>query len=290
MTQTPARRQFKRLAGNVNHFLITILIGLDAVRAGTAERSESFSTSWQPHNVVRSADRSSDFAVSALMSWLIDALDSYALRLNRKPFLLQDVASRQSFGSLSRSVAARSQWMAERFGLTKSRAYGLSVVAMVWRNRLVHSGADNEVPTEVQSLLRESSDEISEEYQGLSVDLVLHDVGRGLPPRFKEATAMVRAVQQFVEEADSALLESLSLETFLVEALQQYVAADPASRVGNVWGKDLARRRKTVRQLAFEAGLGETDKPVKLVLSDDVIDRIAQLSPTAARRFLLRQT
>src|SRR5437773_6835144 len=63
---SPARRTFKQLAGNTNHLLITMLVGLDAVRDGTAQLSEEFATSWNPRDPVRSADRSRELAIKAL--------------------------------------------------------------------------------------------------------------------------------------------------------------------------------------------------------------------------------
>lgn len=53
-----ARRDFKEMLGQNNHFLITIMIGLDAVADGEARRGDEFSTSWAPHDVRRSAMRS----------------------------------------------------------------------------------------------------------------------------------------------------------------------------------------------------------------------------------------
>jgi hypothetical protein len=285
MTETPARRQFKHMAGSVNHFLITILIGLDAVRTGKAERGPSFSTSWEPHDLGRSADRSGEFAIKALMSWLVDALDAYVAGLNRKPFLLQGVDNRNAFNGLPRSVQARTDWIAEHLNLSGDPAYALSALAIVWRNRLVHSNAENQVPPATVTILRASTQEIADAYQGLDVDLLLLDLERGGVPRFKEATALVRAAQSFVEKADAEILSRLDLEAFFREALAVYVSVDPSRRISNIWGKDPKRKLSSLRQLAMESGIWEHDNAT-LVLPDTVLIELAELRPNAVRRSL----
>ena len=286
MKQTPARRQFKRMAGGTNHFLITILIGLDAVRTGRAERGPSFSTSWAPHDVVRSANRSSEFAIKALMSWTVDALDSYALALNKKPFLLQTPADRNALGAVGRSVAGRTDWLAARFRLLSEPSYALTAVAIVWRNRLVHSRAENVVAAPVRELIEATAAEIARDYQGLDVKVLLADLSQGRVPKFKEATALVRAVQTFVEHLDQQVLQILELNPFFGEALEEYVSDNPAQRIANVWGKDPVRRASSLRQLAMEHGIGESSEGSGVALADAVIDRFASLSPKEARLLL----
>ena len=85
-----ALKEFKSLAGQSNHFLITILIGLDAVENGDAEKSDDFKTSWNPKNVTSSARRSRMFSINATLAWLIDAFDSYVIIGNRSPKIIQD--------------------------------------------------------------------------------------------------------------------------------------------------------------------------------------------------------
>lgn len=283
MTQTPARRRFKHLSGNVNHFLITILIGLDTVRSGQAKRSPTFSTSWAPHDVVRSANRSSEFALNALMSWLVDALDAYAARLNRKPFLLQRESDRNSLDECGRSVGARVEALATSFGLSESVSYGLSSMAIAWRNRLVHFEAENELPDDVATLLVNSACHIQAEYQKLDISLLKEDFSKSSTPKFKEATALVRAVQHFVGEVDAQVLSTLDLETYLHQTLEDYLAPDPHLRAANIWGKSASRAMVSIRQVALNAGFGQVDVSTRPELSDEFIRDIAQLSEREAK-------
>jgi hypothetical protein len=281
MRSTRAQRRFKRLAGNVNHFLITIMVGLDAVRDGKAQLPPAYSTSWAPHNVIRSADRSGEFANKALVAWLIDALDAYARELNRKPFLLQDEGTRRELDSLPSSVQARVDWIGQHFDLADEVAYGLSVVAITWRNRMVHSDAENEVPREIGELLEANVESIRDQYQGLEVRRALDSLERGRTPSLKEVTALVRAAHAFVGEADERIREQLDLELYFEEALQRYVGEDKVARIANVWGKGEATCLKSLRQIAMQAGLSPGD--ALPALSDDVLERAAGLSEIEAR-------
>jgi hypothetical protein len=281
MKITPARRHFKDLAGNVNHFLITILVGLDAVRQGKAELSPAFSTSWAPHNPARSADRSAEFAIKALLAWLTDALDAYTRVLNRKPFLIQDPEARQSLDAIGLRVGARVAWLADHTEARGSEAYALSVAGIVWRNRLVHTDADNEVPSPIEDLLKGSTASITSQYRGLDVNRMLEALVAGRSPRFKEATSLAKAAHDFVEQADRAVLKGIDLDIYFEEALGRYIAEDPATRVTNVWGKDPERRLKSIRQIAFQAGL--TPEPGAPELADTVIEAAAKLSVAEAR-------
>jgi hypothetical protein len=280
MKSSRAQRRFKRLAGHVNHFLITILVGLDAVRAGTAQLSPTYSTSWAPHDVVRSADRSGEFAIKALVAWLVDALDAYVRELNRKPFLLQDKEARGELDSLS-SVHARVKWLAQHLELDQSPAYGLCVVGIIWRNRLVHSDAENEVPGEITALLEANVEVIRNGYQGLEVRRALESLDKGHTPTLKEVTTLVRAAHNFIGESDERIRKRLKLDTYFKETLEKYVSEDRAARLANVWGKDEKTRLKSLRQIAMQAGLSEGEGAPSL--GEETIKRAAGLSVIEAR-------
>ena len=68
-----AFRKFKTEMGQANHFLITIMIGLDAVEDG-AEKRESFKTTWNPRNRTNSVVRSKAYAIKSALAWTVDNL------------------------------------------------------------------------------------------------------------------------------------------------------------------------------------------------------------------------
>ena len=69
-----AYKKFKTEVGQANHFLITIIIGLDAVEDG-AQKKESFNTTWNPRNVKASVGRSRHYAIKSALAWIVDNQD-----------------------------------------------------------------------------------------------------------------------------------------------------------------------------------------------------------------------
>ena len=87
-----AFRKFKTEMGQANHFLITIMVGLDAVEDG-AKKRESFHTTWNPQNARASASRSRHYAIKSALAWAVDNLDMYLRLCNRIPRLYSDSES-----------------------------------------------------------------------------------------------------------------------------------------------------------------------------------------------------
>jgi hypothetical protein len=107
LSRTRARWAFKDLLGQANHFLITILVGLDGVRKSTVTVAEEFRTSWNPQDRVRSADRSRMFALDLSLVRAVDSLDTYMMQSARKPFALSDDNFISRMHATKRSVAKR---------------------------------------------------------------------------------------------------------------------------------------------------------------------------------------
>lgn len=278
---TRARRLFKKLAGQNNHFLITILVGLDAVDRGAARVPSELSTSWNPHDHRRSVRRSREFAISALLAWLVDALQTYVHALITAPIVVSDNALRNKLGSESlgeRVVALANyteQYTAARY---------LVELAIVWRNRVVHFEARNRVGSHLASHLRKHSQDIEDLYQGLAIDQALDSVERSRKPTFKEITALVRAAHMFVEAVDQAVLATVDLNAYLVDVLGLYMSEDPVTRSAKVWGREFERRVSAIVQIAQNYGMTVARTSRSNTLTPAEIDRLAKLSPRQARQ------
>ncbi|MGH3693373.1 MAG: hypothetical protein ACRDRX_05155 [Pseudonocardiaceae bacterium] len=278
---TRARRLFKELAGQNNHFLITILVGLDAVNRGAVRVPPELSTSWNPHDPQRSVRRSREFAISALLAWLVDALQAYVHALITVPIVVSDSALRNKLesGSLGERVIALAnatgQYTAERY---------LVELAIIWRNRVVHFEARNRVGSHLASCLQKCSQDIEGLYQGLVINQTLDSVGRSRKPTFKEITALVRAVHKFVEAVDQAVLTTVDLNAYLADALGIYLSEDPVMRSAKVWGKEFERRVSAIVQIAQNYGMTVARINRSNTLTPAKIDSLAKLSPRQARQ------
>lgn len=50
-------KKFKREIGQANHFLITILVGLEGVKSGRIEKNIEFDVAWNSQSVIASAEQ-----------------------------------------------------------------------------------------------------------------------------------------------------------------------------------------------------------------------------------------
>ena len=281
------------MAGQSNHFLITILVGLTAVEDGTATLPPEMRTSWAPHDRVRSATRSREFAIKALLAWLVDALDAY-IRMLQRPPLIANMTVMESIAEAEtkrEGIAGKVRSIVLPAGLADSAEAILVEVAVVWRNRLVHRTARNQIGKRLAKAARDHAPEFFDSYQGLIIEDLLQRAGRwpSIAPTFKEVTAVVRATHKLIEKVDAYLLNDIELEPFLRETLREYLTeyrdTKPASvmvRAHNVWGKSPDRCRSTIRQIALNNGLTTYRDGAPNELTMATIEKLANLSPSEA--------
>jgi hypothetical protein len=197
---SPARKIFKEMAGHNNHFLITLLVGLDSVEDGTAQMRPEMRTSWAPHDRVRSADRSRKFAIKALLAWLMDAVDSYTRILQTSPALVSETI-RYNLASASREnqgLSGRIHTLATDTGQSGSGEVALLEIAATWRNRVVHNHATGRLSNAAIGSALAQSALFAELHQGLDVSALIERARRSPAhaPTFKEATAIGSSLDQ----------------------------------------------------------------------------------------------
>lgn len=223
---SPARRHFKRRIGQANHFLITVLIGLDGVKNERCALPEDFSTSWNPRSVERSAERSTRFILDASLSWVVDNLDSYFIEASRKPSIIESDELKIGYNQADRSVNKRFDLFyhkAREINTEVDKYAALVALAIQWRNNTVHYGAHNVLESEYRSILKQYKDFYKNEFRHLDVDTMLSsfdsDYGH---PTFKEVTSMINAIHKYVECIDNYLLFSLDVKRFQNDLLDKH--------------------------------------------------------------------
>lgn len=231
---SPARRHFKQRIGQVNHFLITTLVGLDGVKNKEFTLSDEFSTSWNPRSVERSAERSIRFVLDASLSWVVDNLDSYFIEANRKPSIIEDERLRNEYDSVGRSVNNRFELFyheARKYCTEIDKYAALVALAIQWRNNTVHYGADNKLSNEYRLILKKYNVFYMEEFRHLDIDAMLKSFdSEDGHPSFKEVTSMINAIHKYVEHLDVFLLDSLNLERFKWDLLDKHYTNYKQSR------------------------------------------------------------
>lgn len=298
--RTEARAIFKHLLGQANHFLITILIGLQAVRDGIATPDDEFRTSWNPNSIKDSADRSRMFTLDLALVRAVDALDTYMMRTNRKPFAISAPAFRSAMDGAGQSVGNRLAVFQTHAGSLAKEHAALLSLGVAWRNRRVHSLGNNDITVEERGQLKSECAKLQREYAGLSAIDVLKHFDASEPPHFKEAAAIIRAVQNAVEFFDSKLLQHIDLEEYLRGLLAERLGNGPLDRdrnrtnaVRQIWGNQTSKETKVLRMLNMigvhkpEISQSPAKKPTfARNVPDCLVNRIVSMDQAAALEFI----
>ncbi|MDH6199322.1 hypothetical protein M2272_005993 [Mycobacterium frederiksbergense] len=258
LKSTPARSVFKKMMGQNNHFLITILVGLDSVESGEATLSPEFSTSWDPVDVRRSARRSRDFATKALLAWAVDSLDAYRRQLSSPANVYLEIAEWNAMNA-EEGLWHRLQYLAQVSGAQLGPEKELVQLLLVWRNKVVHTRSRDGVPAELKQRLLDDRSRISTGYRGLDIRRAIEAASRGDAPSFKEITSLVTAAHNFVSGVDTAIARRTDIDACLRSALSEYLAVNPAERSRNIWDRDRDRRRASILQVAHNYGMTAGD-------------------------------
>jgi hypothetical protein len=293
LQESPARRSFKKIAGQNNHFLITIHVGLAAVEGGTITIPPDMRVAWDPRDHVSSAARSRGFANKAALAWLVDALDTYIRILRDGSF----IASQQLRNELAeadsrdKGLAGRVGAVAQATRQSDTAEAKLVEIAIAWRNRLVHQRASGNLSRAIIAAARSYADHFAENYQGMLIDELIKRAGLrpAAPPTLKEVTAIIRAAHKLTERIDMELLSELNASEYLVEVLSRHLTegtSDDAktvmARAGKIWGKSESRRRSAIMQIAFNNGFSEYLPGALNQVDKTVIDELVNLTPSEA--------
>lgn len=265
MKTSPARKKFKESMGQVNHFLITILVGLDAVGTGHADISPDFSTSWNPKCKKASADRSRLFAIKATLAWSVAALETYFTLINRQPSLVQDRNLKRDLDAAGHSVHGKLKVFEQVVRDDLKLEWALVEMFILWRNRVVHPFAQSSLSASARTKLQESTPTIKNTYSGLDVDELLQRFSSSNPPRFKEITSLISAMHKFVLGLDTQLLQRLNYTEFVMQTLTDYLnesaRAHRDKRLNNIWSKDDQTRIRTLKGVLLNRGFSVNENP-----------------------------
>lgn len=290
LSRTPALVAFKQNAGQNNHFLITVLVGLDAVRDGEVKLNPEFSTSWRPKDILRSATRSRQYALITSLAWITDLVDVYRKQVQAMPSVLPEVASAKIKRIDGR--ARRLAELASALELPRSdRNLQMILFATKWRNTIVHSDADTRLGSDLRSSLLNSAQGISLAHRGLDITRSVASFERGDAPTFKEVASFIAAGQQLVAALDLAVLTKMNVEQYAETTLRQYLTdAFTSNRqvFSQFWPGEPAKSHQRLTNLLTQLGFTRGE-PLEL-LSSDFLTQLSELAAREAReRYLLPQ-
>lgn len=251
-----AFRKFKTEMGQANHFLITIMIGLDAVEDG-AEKRESFNTTWNPENRTTSVVRSKKYAIKSALAWTVDNLDMYLRLCNREPRLYHEEESAEI------ADTGHSVYKKFRCVINNHKELALDKIAYVdllisWRNNTVHFDAENKLMTESIDYFRNiPEDDVVANTYHLDVNRMLERFNSGDCPTFKEAATLISMTIHFVEELDGILLRDIDQYRFLETSLFKILKNGKETNVFSFRNTTPEKRKKKFKQLFVAVGISE---------------------------------
>jgi hypothetical protein len=293
LKRTHARAAFKDLLGQANHFLITLLIGLGAVRDGIATLDDEFRTSWKPHDVKRSAERSRQFALDLSLVRAIDALDTYMMQARRSPTALPTSEFASAMDGTGQKVSKRLEVFSTYLKPLAIRQKLFLKLAIDWRNRRVHSLASEALTSEEQKELLKYSVELAEDHRGLDVKELVARYRANEAPSFKDAASVISLTHTAVKHFDAQLLAGLELESYLRGLIAQ--ALDPPGASGvkdalrnactKTWADPEKRANKSTRILRM-VGVHPTDAIEGRQVPDELVEKIAAMTPEVAFEYL----
>jgi hypothetical protein len=158
-------------------------------------------------------------------------------------------------------------------------------LAVDWRNRRVHSLADDQFDNESEATLRTHAETLRENNSGLVIDDLIKHYRAGDAPTFKEAASVVRVCHDAVSHFDACLLSRLDIERYVTEAICVTLAqgrTDSHLRASciRIWGSE-KKDAKVLRTLRF-VGVHESKEVKGRRVPDEFIEMLLQMSPTEA--------
>lgn len=259
MKESPARKEFKKRFGQANHLLITALVGIDGIQTGIiTEKPESFSTSWNPKNKKRSADRTRIFVLKSFLGWAAESLEMYMTELNRKPKLLESEKFTSLFSKAGQSLYKKTTLIADEIKVDPV-LIGLMEVLITWRNYTFHYDIDNEIRKESMNCLISNSENVKERFSGLDIFKLKDTWESGSDFTFKETASLIKATQDFVNEIDRYVLANLDTDRFIIESVLKHIKGSSTSKQRYL-SFDKVKRTKYLRVLIQNiVGVSETD-------------------------------
>jgi len=220
MKTSKARKNFKSKFGQTNHFLITCLVGLDAIREKIiTEKSDSFSTSWNPKSPVRSAERSREFVLKSFLATTVDAIDMYLCEIFKWREHLTNKEIVKIYDSNGRSIWNKATKLGDYYELEKPLTE-LVEILITWRNNVVHFNVQNMVRDETKETIKDYSDSIIEEFRGMDASNIVEKAEKGLAFSFKEAASLIHAAHEFVMKLDEKIISDIDIEGLCIKTVE----------------------------------------------------------------------
>ena len=244
-------KQFKTNIGQSNHFLITILVGLDGIQYANVTKRNEFSTSWNPKNVNISVQRSRVFAKEAALTYSVSSLDGYFHDINCDPKLIN--ADLSSMFDTSKSIFKKNEEVYKIYINSSIQRVNLKLeylivkLAISWRNNITHYNSTTRLTNEENNYIKQYclTDKNAVKC-GLDASRMIENFNSGGCPSFKEVTFLIAKIIQYVTDLDGFFLENVDSAVFVKQFFTQEFKSERLKfhNIFNSAPKSKVRQRK----------------------------------------------
>lgn len=219
MNRTIYHRNFKKLAGHVNHYYITSYIGVSNINQETKKPS-TLSTYWNPKDIELTKKQTSYYLTNSGILNMCAMVEGYINDIIEEicPFLSDvqsDVQAELSNIPSKASIKKKFDKINELLTMdVKSDEFNLVLLMFTHRNNIIHSGKTT-LDNDLKNRLNSSKNSINKNYKHLEVKPLIDHVNSFKALSFKETLSLFSAAQKYVENIDKNLVGKLNKISYL---------------------------------------------------------------------------
>lgn len=263
-------KEFKKNVGQSNHYLITLLIGLDAVKNGY-KKPDYLDSKWDPENLDNSVNRTKIYSFRAAMAWLGDNVDTYfssitslLRKLNPSSDLLLEIDF-SNVHSVHKVFTHFKDKSSDKIGVE----YWAYVDMLIqWRNNLTHKNASNSLIPEASTYFNSNKSGIIKSYKGKEIDIhldtkkLLNDFKDNETITLKDIATLISKTIQYITKLDNLIMEQINpfdYYDYIIYKIEKKAEKDKVKKTDlqkvfeNIKGKETKtdKMRRYMRCLGF---------------------------------------
>ena len=199
---------------------------------------------------------------------------------------------RSDLADCGHSIFGKFEVIDNHIGSNDRLLSSLIAIAIVWRNRRVHTDADDVLGDRYKTSLRDSSSEARSRFRGLEIDQLLDRYDTNQSPRFKEIASLIKATQDYVNKVEDVFFDNLDKRQFLRELVWSGLSGATSSNKTRyegrkecserVWGKSEKNRSKAVERFLQRNGLSRSEPERNesyVVFEESIVQKLFSMSP-----------
>jgi hypothetical protein len=207
----------------------------------------------------------------------------------RRPYALTSLEFASRMDGTGQSISKRLEVFCEFLTPLPAEKFAFLKLAIAWRNRRVHSLANEALENTCEAVLRQSAEKLSGEHNGLDILRLLGQYKAAAPPSFKEAASVIRLTQNAVAHFDAQLLSKLDIELYVRDALEIKLSNSDSGALkricAKIWGSSEKKRTRVVRALRL-IGIHQTSEITACQVPEPFVEAIVAMTPKLAYSYL----